>query len=105
MKQNDTIAALEDLKNRCPKYTKEYQALDYALLSLKTDETYQHMCEDIHAKWIWNNARFMYVCSNCGHNPTHGTGCSHCLDTLKEHYRYCRYCGAKMNGGTNGETD
>lgn len=99
MERNDVITALEDLKDRCPKYIKEYQALDYAILSLRTDETYQHMGEVIHAKWIWNNARFMYVCSNCGHNPTKGTGFNHDIDALNEHYHYCRYCGAKMDGG------
>lgn len=85
--------------------TKKRQALTYAIDSLNTDEAYQLMYEGleveevVHAEWIWNADRFMYVCSKCGHNPTKGTGFNHDIDALNEHYHYCRYCGAKMDGG------
>lgn len=52
----------------------------------------------IHAHWVLNKERMVFVCSYCGESPTDGTG--HTFDDrmLKErNYRYCRYCGAKMD--------
>ena len=46
MERKEVIPTLEDLKSRYPKYTKEYQALDYAISSVKTDEAYQLEYED-----------------------------------------------------------
>lgn len=51
----------------------------------------------VHAKWMWDKNRFMYVCSNCKGNPTEGTGYSHDYPALVSHYRYCKDCGAKMD--------
>ena len=51
----------------------------------------------IHAKWIWDKSRFMYVCSNCKGNPTEGTGHSLDYSALASHYHYCKDCGAKMD--------
>jgi hypothetical protein len=46
MERKEVITTLEDLKSRCPKYIKEYQALGYAISSVKTDEAYQLEYED-----------------------------------------------------------
>lgn len=48
------------------------------------------------AYWAWNNKRFMYVCSECGENPTEGTGYNHDLKRLIFDFKYCRNCGARM---------
>ena len=48
------------------------------------------------AYWAWNSKRFMYVCSECGENPTEGTGYNHDLKRLIFDFKYCRNCGARM---------
>ena len=45
MERSDVITTLEVLKANCPKYLRDYHALDYAISSLKTDEAYQIMYE------------------------------------------------------------
>lgn len=45
MERNDAITTLEVLRANCPKYLRDYEALDYAISSLKTDEAYQLMYE------------------------------------------------------------
>ena len=45
MERNDVITTLEVLKANCSKHSRDYQALEYAISSLKTDEAYQIMYE------------------------------------------------------------
>lgn len=45
MERNDAITTLEELKANCSILSRDYQALDYAISSLKTDEAYQLMYE------------------------------------------------------------
>lgn len=45
MERNDAIITLEVLRANCSKHSRDYQALDYAISSLKTDEAYQIMYE------------------------------------------------------------
>jgi hypothetical protein len=45
MERNDAIITLEVLKANCSKHSRDYQALEYAINSLKTDEKYQIMYE------------------------------------------------------------
>ena len=41
MERNVVITTLEVLRANCSKHSRVYQALDYAISSLKTDEAYQ----------------------------------------------------------------
>lgn len=45
MERNDAIITLEVLKANCSILSRDYQALKYAISSLKTDEAYQLMYE------------------------------------------------------------
>lgn len=47
MERNDVIITLEVLRANCSKHSRDYQALEYAISSLKTDETYQFMYEGV----------------------------------------------------------
>jgi regulator of replication initiation timing len=101
MERKEVISTLEDLKSRCPKYIKEYQALDYAISSIKTDLAYDLMYEGleveevVHAKWVkehgYENDVYQqnYCCSAC--NQYYSTDPKNML--------YCPHCGARMDGG------
>lgn len=52
--------------------------------------------EEKTAYWAWNKKRYMYVCSECGENPTEGTGYNHDLKRLNFDFKYCRNCGARI---------
>ena len=52
-------------------------------------------------RWIWSVPNHLYVCSECGKNPTFATGFSHDLDFLNQHYIYCRWCGSKNSEDHN----
>lgn len=52
--------------------------------------------EEKHAFWTWDEERRMYACSECGENPTDGTGIKLRLITLVNYYNFCRNCGAHM---------
>lgn len=45
MERNDAITTLEVLKANCSKHSRDYQALEYTINSLKTDKAYQIMYE------------------------------------------------------------
>ena len=64
-----------------------------------TEEEYQLLKEDRPTgKWIFDESRHQYVCSNCNEIPTMWTGCALDLQTLSGHYLYCRACGTKIVG-------
>ena len=50
-------------------------------------------------KWEWNNRTGEYECSECGCNPTY-EGMTPDVSEIDK-YKYCRWCGAKMEV-TNG---
>lgn len=47
------------------------------------------------AKWIFSKYH-TWICSECGENPLKGTGFVPSKETMKERYRYCSMCGAKI---------
>lgn len=47
-------------------------------------------------KWIWNKRTGEYECSECGCNPIYDGITPDCSEIDK--YRYCRWCGAPMEG-------
>jgi len=62
------------------------------------------MSEIKHAKWIpvigFTGVEYM----GCKETTVDGYRCSNCdggIDFTKKHYKYCPYCGAKMDGEYN----
>lgn len=47
-------------------------------------------------KWMWNNHLGEYECSECGCNPIYERTTPDNSEIDK--YRYCRWCGAPMEG-------
>ena len=47
-----------------------------------------------HGKWNWQRYH-VWVCSQCGENPTKGMGYVQSKDEL---FKYCPNCGARMDG-------
>lgn len=63
------------------------------------------VAEVVHGQWQGEGDGYadgalvydVWVCSNCGHYIDDGTDDPECLPN------YCPVCGAKMDGGSNGE--
>lgn len=47
-----------------------------------------------HGYWIWNKRTGDYECSECGCNPIYERTTPDCSEIDK--YKFCRWCGAKM---------
>ncbi len=48
-----------------------------------------------HGRWQYNTDFYVWCCSECGKNPTKGTGV---VTTAEKLPAYCPHCGAKMDG-------
>lgn len=48
-----------------------------------------------HGRWQYNTDFYVWRCSECGENPTKGTGV---VTTAEKLPAYCPNCGAKMDG-------
>lgn len=48
-----------------------------------------------HGRWQYNTDFYVWCCSECGENPTKGTGV---VTTAEKLPAYCPNCGAKMDG-------
>ncbi len=48
-----------------------------------------------HGRWQYNTDFYVWCCSECGKNPTKGTGV---VTTAEKLPAYCPHCGAKMEG-------
>lgn len=48
-----------------------------------------------HGRWQYNTDFYVWCCSECGENPTKGTGV---VTTEEKLPSYCPNCGAKMDG-------
>lgn len=46
-----------------------------------------------HGRWQYNTNFYVWCCSECGKNPTKGTGV---VTTAEKLPAYCPHCGAKM---------
>lgn len=47
----------------------------------------------VHGRWKYNTDFYVWCCSECGKNPTKGTGV---VTTAEKLPAYCPHCGAKM---------
>ncbi len=48
-----------------------------------------------HGRWQYNTDFYVWCCSECGKNPTKGTGVVVSEENLPA---YCPHCGARMDG-------
>ena len=48
-----------------------------------------------HGRWQYNTDFYVWRCSECGKNPTKGTGV---VTTAEKLPAYCPHCGAQMDG-------
>lgn len=48
-----------------------------------------------HGRWQYNTDFYVWCCSECGKNPTKGTGV---VVSEKKLPAYCPHCGARMDG-------
>ena len=48
-----------------------------------------------HGRWQYNTDFYVWCCSECGKNPTKGTGV---VTTAEKLPAYCPHCGARMDG-------
>ena len=48
-----------------------------------------------HGRWQYNTDFYVWCCSECGENPTKGTGV---VTTAEKLPAYCPNCGARMDG-------
>lgn len=58
----------------------------------------------VHGEWVrphWRNSNFCYDCSVCGNEVMH----QEYRWRDKKIYPICPWCGAKMDGGVDNETD
>lgn len=55
-----------------------------------------------HGRWQYNTDFYVWCCSECGKNPTKGTGV---VTTAEKLPAYCPNCGARMDGGDSDEAD
>lgn len=49
----------------------------------------------VHGRWKYNTDFYVWCCSECGKNPTKGTGV---VTTAEKLPAYCPHCGARMDG-------
>lgn len=47
-----------------------------------------------HGRWKYNTDFYVWVCSECGQNPTKGMGFVQADENL---FAYCPHCGARMD--------
>lgn len=76
-------------------WLREFRPDDPELVSAVINAPAADVAPVQHGRWQYNTDFYVWCCSECGKNPTKGTGV---VTTAEKLPAYCPHCGARMDG-------